>query len=427
MTVQEEALRVEIPESGPSFRGALASRDFSLLFTGQLAAGIGNGAVQLALPWLVLQLTGSAFQLGFAYFFQFLPILLFGLVGGVLVDRWDRRLTIVVVDAIRAVAFLSVGAIYYLDALTVQHIYAVIFLESSLANFFNPARAALMPNLVSLENLRPANSLMEITRHIGFLIAPPAGGVLVAILGPAALFLIDGFAFLISAITVFLIRWRPPARQASEIEQPEGWRHSIRRVIDQTTPGFLVIRNSRILQVSLLLGFSLNLIVAPIQVLLPLFVVDVKEADASYFALLVGGLLLGLISGSLTSPTVARHLGLGRMAIAAVVILGVIICIAPWPPTLWPPVVAMVIAGGAIGALNVAQTTMLQGSTTDEERGRVSATYFTSTLGIRPFSFLAMGALATAVDIRLLFAGLGVMAIALGAFLYRLPEVREHR
>jgi hypothetical protein len=87
----------------------------------------------------------------------------------------------------------------------------------------------------------------------------------------------------------------------------------------------------------------------------------------------------------------------------------------------------MVIAGGAIGALNVAQTTMLQSSTTDEERGRVSATYFTSTLGIRPFSFLAMGALASAVDIRLLFAGLGVLAIMLGAFLYRLPEVREHR
>src|SRR5688500_16658900 len=114
MSVQENALRLGMTEPGPSFRGALGSRDFALLFLGQLAAGIGNGAVQLTMPWLVLQLTGSAFQLGLAYFWQFLPMLLFGLLGGVAVDRWDRRMTIVIVDTIRTFAFFSVAAIYYL-------------------------------------------------------------------------------------------------------------------------------------------------------------------------------------------------------------------------------------------------------------------------------------------------------------------------
>jgi MFS transporter, DHA3 family, macrolide efflux protein len=132
MTTPENTLRVGIPSPGPSFRGALASRDFSLLFVGQLTAAMGNGAVQLALPWLVLKLTDSALQLGLAYFFQFLPMLLFGVLGGVFADRWDRRLTMFFTDLIRAVAFISVGLIYYLDALTVEHLFAVIFLESSL-------------------------------------------------------------------------------------------------------------------------------------------------------------------------------------------------------------------------------------------------------------------------------------------------------
>jgi MFS family permease len=114
------------------------------------------------------------------------------------------------------------------------------------------------------------------------------------------------------------------------------------------------------------------------------------------------------------------------MVIVAVTVLGVVICVAPWPPTLWPPVFAMLIAGVAIGALNVAQTTMLQSSTNDEERGRAAATYLTSTLGVRPFSYLFMGLLASAVDIRFLFVALGVMTLLLGGFLYRLPEVREH-
>ena len=177
-------LRVGIPNPGPSFRGALASRDFSLLFIGQLTAAMGNGAVQLALPWLVLKLTNSPLQLGLAYFFQFLPMLLFGVLGGVFADRWDRRMTMFVTDMVRAVAFISVGAIYYLDALAVEHLFAVIFLESTMANFFNPARAALMPNLVKEEDLRAANSLMEVSRHIGMLIFPSIGGLLVRVCGP---------------------------------------------------------------------------------------------------------------------------------------------------------------------------------------------------------------------------------------------------
>ena len=423
MTTPTNTLRVGIPSPGPSLRGALASRDFSLLFVGQLGSESGNGLVQLALPWLVLQLTGSALQLGAAYFFQFLPMLLFGLVGGVFVDRWDRRLTIVVVDAVRAVAFLSVATIYYLDALTVGHIYAVIFIESTLANFFNPARAALMPNLVSRDNLRAANSLMEVSRHIGFLVATPLGGVLVDTLGPAAIFLVDGVTFFISTVTVFFIRWRQPER---EQVVADGFRHNLQIVVSQMRSGLAVIGRQRLLQVTLLLGLSLNLIVAPVQLLLPLFVREVKDAGGIYFGLLAAGMLLGLIVGSLTAPMTARRVGLGPMAIGAVSILGVVLCVASWPPTLWPPVVAMVIAGLAIGSLNVAQTTMLQTSTTDEERGRVSSAYYTFTLGVRPLSFLAMGILASGIDIRVLFVVLGVIAIAVGGVLARVPEVRHH-
>ena len=423
MTTPTNTLRVGIPSPGPSLRGALASRDFSLLFVGQLGSESGNGLVQLALPWLVLQLTGSALQLGAAYFFQFLPMLLFGLLGGVFVDRWDRRLTIVVVDAVRAVAFLSVATIYYLDALTVGHIYAVIFIESTLANFFNPARAALMPNLVSRDNLRAANSLMEVSRHIGFLVATPLGGVLVDTLGPAAIFLVDGVTFFISTVTVFFIRWRQPER---EQVVADGFRHNLQIVVSQMRSGLAVIGRQRLLQVTLLLGLSLNLIVAPVQLLLPLFVREVKDAGGIYFGLLAAGMLLGLIVGSLTAPMTARRVGLGPMAIGAVSILGVVLCVASWPPTLWPPVVAMVIAGLAIGSLNVAQTTMLQTSTTDEERGRVSSAYYTFTLGVRPLSFLAMGILASGIDIRVLFVVLGVIAIAVGGVLARVPEVRHH-
>lgn len=423
MQATEEALRVEVAHPRPSFRGALASRDFSLLFVGQLCSETGNGFITLALPWLVLQLTGSAFQLGFAYFIRLLPVLLFGLVGGVFVDRFDRRLTIIVVDSIRALAFLSVGAIYYFHSLTVEHLYAVIFIEALLANLFNPARAALMPNLVDPDHLRPANSLIEVSRHIGFLVAAPMGGVLVALIDPAAIMLVDAATFAVSALTVLAIRHR----QQIQRTEADGWRHAMMLVITETGGGLKTIMRSRLLQVAILLGFSLNLTVGPIEVLLPLFVRSVKHADASYYGLLVAGFLLGIIGGSLAAPANARRVGIGRLAIGSVFTLGVVICVASWPPTLWPPVIAMALAGFAIGTLNVVQTTLLQGSTTDEERGRVSAASYTATLGVRPVGFLLMGALAEAVDVRLLFVALGLLALAVGLVLSRFPEVREAR
>jgi MFS family permease len=210
-------------------------------------------------------------------------------------------------------------------------------------------------------------------------------------------------------------------------EQAQSWSHATRIVATQMRAGFSAIKNTRLLQVAVLLGFSLNLVVAPIQVLLPLFVRDVKHADASYFGLLVGCLLIGLITGSLAAPSLSRRFGLGHMTILAVSALGGLIMVASWPPTLWPPAFAMLLAGICIGSLNVAQTTLLQDFTSDDERGRVSAFYYTATLGVRPAAFLTMGALAEAVDIRWLFVVLGVMCLLVGGVLAREPDVRDHR
>jgi len=420
-------VRVGIPSPGPapSFRAALASRDFTLLWLGQFGSEVGNGLVQLALPLLVYALTGSAFQLASAYIFQFLPWLLFGLLGGVLVDRWDRRITIVVVEFVRAVAFLGIGIAFALDRdiLTVEMIYALIFLESSLQNFFNPARLALMPNLVKDEDLRAANSLMEVSRHIGFLVAPSAGVVLADYLGASTIIIVDGVTFAISGLTVFMIGWRQPRRV---VERASGWREQLRQVARETAEGIGVIRAVRLLQVTILLGFSLNLVVAPIQTLLPLYVFEIKEQGQAYFGLLALSFITGLLVGSLAAPALARRVGLGRMTIGSVILLGATITVAAYLPTLVVPIGALVIAGVAIGALNVGQINMLQTSTTDEERGRVSAAYYSVTLGVRTLGYLFAGALVAPLGIQPLFVVFGAIVLGVGLFLTRVPEVRDH-
>jgi MFS family permease len=419
-------IRVSIPTAGPSFRGALKSRDFSLLWVGQFGSEVGNGLVQLALPVLIYETTGSAFQLAGAYIVQFLPWLLFGLVGGVLVDRWDRRMTIVVVEAVRAVAFLTIGIVFVLDSslVSIEFIYALIFLESTLQNLFNPARLALMPNLVKAEDLRAANSLMEVSRQIGFLIAPGVGVLISQILGAGTIIIADGVTFLISGVTVFFIAWRPPPR---EHRPAENFQQGLAQVLVEMQQGINVIGRTRLLQVTLLLGISLNLVVAPIQALLPIFVREVKKVETGYFVALVAGFVPGLIIGSLLAPALSRRTGLGYLAIGSVLLLGVVICVASFLPTLVLPVVAMFFAGTSIGALNVAQINMLQTSTTEDNRGRVGAAFYTGTLGVRSLGYLAVGALVAPLGVQALFVLFGLIVLTVGVLISRVEEVRTHR
>ncbi len=418
-------IRVSIPEPGPSFRGALKSRDFALLWVGQFGSEVGNGLVQLALPVLIYETTGSAFQLAGAYIVQFLPWLLFGLVGGVLVDRWDRRTTIFIVETIRAAAFLIVGILFVVDGdlISIEFIYGLIFLESSLQNLFNPARLALMPNLVKDEDLRAANSLMEVSRQVGFLIAPGAGVLISQAFGAGTIIIADGVTFLISGVTVFLIHWRPPPR---EHRHSENWQQGLSQVFVEMKQGIDVIRRVRILQVTLLLGISLNLVVAPIQALLPIFVREVKDVGQGYFGALVAGFIPGLIIGSLIAPALSRKTGLGYLSIISIIVLGGVISIASFLPTLVLPVIAMFLAGTAIGALNVAQINMLQTSTTEDNRGRVAAAYYTGTLGVRSLGYLAVGALVAPLGVQALFVLFGMSVVGVGAYISRIEEVRTH-
>jgi MFS family permease len=391
---------------------------------GQFGSEVGNGLVQLALPILIYETTGSAFQLAGAYIIQFLPWLLFGLIGGVLVDRWDRRMTIVIVESVRATAFLAIGIVFLVDGslISIEFIYGLIFLESTLQNLFNPARLALMPNLVKEEDLRAANSLMEVSRQVGFLIAPGAGIVISQVFGAGTIIVIDGVTFLISGLTVFFINWRPAPRE----RRGDGFHHGMAQVIVEMRQGLSVIGNTRLLQVTLLLGISLNLVVAPIQALLPIFVREVKDVSQGYTGALVAGFIPGLILGSLIAPALSRKTGLGYLAIGSVLSLGAVISVASFLPTLVLPVMAMFFAGTAIGALNVAQINMLQTSTTEDNRGRVAAAFYSGTLGVRSLGYLAVGSLVAPLGVQALFVMFGMLVIAVGVVISRIEEVRTH-
>ena len=186
---------------------AFRQRNFALLWVGGLVSGLGDWFLFIALPFFVYQLTGSALATGGMFIAETLPSILFGSLAGVFVDRWDRRRTMVVSDLSRAVVLPALLLVRSPESVWI--VFVASFVQSSIGQFFGPARSALIPRLVSDDELVAANSLSSISGELTRLIGPVLGGAMLGLFGLASVVLADSTSFLFSAVMVGLIALAP--------------------------------------------------------------------------------------------------------------------------------------------------------------------------------------------------------------------------
>ena len=191
-------------ETTVSFIQVLRNGRFARLWLGQVISAVGDYFYFLAVPILINKLTGSTAAISLAMIFGFaLPQLVFGLPAGVLVDRWDRRRLMIATDIARAV--LVLGGLFVRDAGTIWILYVVGFSVSVASRFFFPARAALIPALVSEKELVAANGLSQLTETASLLIGPALAGLTIGLWGEGVAFVADSFSFLVSAAAIWSI------------------------------------------------------------------------------------------------------------------------------------------------------------------------------------------------------------------------------
>lgn len=181
------------------------NRDYMLLWSGQVVSNIGTQVSQLAFPLLILSLTGSAAQAGFAGALRALPYVIFSLPAGALIDRWDRKRTMILCDTGRAISLASIPIAYALGDLTIVQLYLVSAIEGTLFVFFNIAEAACLPRVVPKEQLPAATAQNMATDGITALIGPPLGGALYTA-GKFLPFIADAFSYAVSVVSLFFIK-----------------------------------------------------------------------------------------------------------------------------------------------------------------------------------------------------------------------------
>ncbi len=363
--------------------GLLRNRDFSLLLSSQLISAIGDQAQFMALPLVVLALTGSATQAGFVLGLGTISFLAFGLVAGALVDRWDRKTTMIWCETGRTVLTSGVAVAALLDRLTMPQLYATAVLAGILGTLFQVANTAALPNVVDAQQLSKALGYQQSAGSAVSIFGAPLAGALYAV-GRVVPFAVNAVSFAVSAASLRLMRARfqverqeirPRARLTAEIREGVGWlwREPVVRFLTLVSAADKVRYGA---------GYLLIITLAQDLGSSPLWI-----------GVIFSGAAVGAMAGAMVSNRAARQFPLGRIAVVMLWLEAVMFPLYALAPN--PLLLAMVAAGESLVApvYAVAMTAHQLSITPDALRGRVTSTVSTLTTGALSIGTLAGGAL----------------------------------
>lgn len=276
------------------------NRDYLLFWSGQALSDMGGAVSELAFPLLVLAITHSPAQTGFIAALRALPAMLFSLPAGVLVDRWDRKRVMLVCDVGRALSLASIPVAFALGHLTIWQLAITAFLEGTLMRVFTLAKTAAIPQMVTPMQLTTAVAQDEFVEGTTALVGPSLSGVLYS-LGTMLPFLADAISYLISIVTVLMLR-KPLQRERPLAHRP---------IWKEITEGVSwVCRQPFILTMTLLMGSGA--FVYSGYTLIIIILAQRQQASPAIIGLIfaVGG--IGSILGSLLAPRLKDRLTVGH-------------------------------------------------------------------------------------------------------------------
>ena len=340
---------------------SLLIRDFTLIWTSGLFAGTAAQMRQVANLYQVYHLSGSSIKLGLTGFFQSLPFIIFGLVGGVLADTVDRKKLIMTAQFLNLVPAFALGLLTISGTIQVWHIYVLTVMTSLVQVFGGPARMALVPSMVPRTHLMNAVTLNTLTHQASLLFGPALAGLFIDLVGLDHTYFLSAALFAPAILAVFAIR--TPGK-------PAGARRQVR--LQNAVEGVKFIWVQRIILSLLLLDFG-TILVGFYQPLLPVFAKDVFRVSASGLGLLYAAPAIGLLLGSASLLMVGDIKRKGAIAVVAALLFAGNLGLLGSAPWFWLGLLAV----GALGFFDSISVTMrrtvVQLSAPDAMRGRANS------------------------------------------------------
>lgn len=398
------------------FLSALRHRPFALLWTGQTISRLGDGLYRIALSWWVLEKTGSAAAMGTVLVVTSIPLILFLLVGGVVVDRLPRFRVLLASDLLNGTVVAAVTALAATQRLEVWHLYISGALFGLAEAFFFPAYAAAVPQVVPLESLPSANSLTSLSYQLTGIAGPAIGATLVALGGTPAAFGIDSASFFISAACLTpLLRISLPRISAPGQTVLLDLKEGLREVVSRTW-----------LWVSIAFFGMVNLFDAgPRNVALPFLIHDHLGLEVEALGAVSSAIAIGSVTAAVVLGRQKRLRRRGRLLYGAEILMGSMLLGFGLAPSLPSLVAAALVYGVGFSVANLVWTNTVQEMIPAEKLGRVTSLDALGSFVFLPLGFAVAGLLAEQIGAANVFRLGGGLAVLLGIGVLLVPSIRR--
>jgi MFS family permease len=394
--------------------GPLGERRFRLLFVGQAASVFGDALVPVALSFAVLELTGSATDLGFVLAAHVLPLVGLVLVGGVWADRLPRQLVMLGSDCVRGVTQAVLAVLLLTDAAELWHLIVLAAVYGAAEAFFQPAATGLVPSTVGPARLQQANALLGLSRSTGFIVGPALAGVIVAASNPGVAFAVDAGTFAVSVLSLAFLRTGPVARaerQSFVAELAGGWQEFASR-----TWLWVIIAWA---------ATYLFFVHAPFHVLGPLIAKESLGGPTAW-GLIAAAFAVGELCGGAWALRWKPERPILVCTLLVFLELPAVVLLALREPAL--AIAAAHLAGGiGMGFFTAVWATTLQQHIPPDRLSRVSAYDWMGSLAFFPLGFALAGPVADAIGVsKTLWISAAWIVVSTLATL-AVPSVRELR
>jgi MFS family permease len=390
---------------GRTFASLRNHRNYRLYVASHAVSFIGTWMQQIAAYWLVFELTGSPLAVGSLALAQLLPVTLFGVLAGTVIDRVDVRRLLLVAESLLAAAAGTLAVLTLTGVVALWHVYVIATIQGLVLVIGKPARHTLVFRIVGQDDLPNAVALSSALGTMARVVGPGLGGLVVALAGSGVAFAANSVSYLAVVLALLAMRAGELAPSTRPAVHP-GLRRSVLGTLS-------LVRRSRRVAVAFSGVFALSTISFNFDVLLPLLAGQTLDADADVFGLIAAVFGAGALCGSLVLATVGK--ASLRLLLAAAGGYGVLeLVLAPQESVIAVCVLLFLIGGFYItwGASGLASLLL---AAPEHMRGRAASLYYVAFQGGAPLGGLLAGALTSRGGTQLAFAVAGAMAVVVAA------------
>jgi MFS family permease len=394
---------------------AFTSRNFVVFLVGSLLSLHGVWVYRVALGWLAWELTHSEFWIGVIAFTQFAPAVLLGPAFGVMADRFDRRLTGVIVNACSVVNMLVLAWLTWESVIDIRTLVLLATVQGTLDGAYSPLRMAIVPTLVDDEQRSSAIALGSVAFNLSRFVGPALAGLIIANWGVGPAFGFNGISYIGVILALAVIRLTPPDRTNKPAKHP--WL--------ELKEGAHYLFTHDFLRLLLLLGAIQCVLGRGSMEMLPAFADAVYQGGATALAVLTSAIGAGAIVGGIILSRGTHWLTIGVLRIG-LIIAGFLIVLLGFVDLLPLAIVVVAMLGLLLSMCGVGSQILMQTHVDDDYRGRVSSFWSATIFGGTALGGLLVGTVASAWDLQYSVIAAGALIVlVIGSTQRSAQRVRE--